>query len=363
MSCRINNVKKHFRNTYLEIFKSKVNEEVLGLICGNIAEMYKDGVNIDYAIEIIYDVVFDNAYKESLSLVLKYIKEGRTLSESFKEIEDLYPPFFIGMISLGENSGNLYKILMTLKIYYEKSVFIKKEIKKATSYPKLVLISFIIFILAFLSFVIPNFNNIYDLIGMTPSKSYLIMYKYSEVINKDIVSFALYFIVYIIIIPIILFKYCIKKISIDKLIGINLIKKYFEYRMLLVLFIITNSKLNISYGLSICENSMESVYIKKKLREINHMIANGNTLYESAKCINIFSKYTLAIIKIREEAGNIEDGLNELCNKLQENIVKKINEYLALIQPILIISLSILISIFLIVFVLPIFEGVKNILP
>jgi len=363
MNCSINNVKKYFRSASLEIFKSNMNEEVLALICGNLAEIYKDGISIDYAIEIIYDAIFDKTYKESLSLVLKYIKEGRTLSESFKEIENLYPPFFIGMLYLGESSGNLYKILIALKIYYEKSVFIKKEIRKATSYPKLVLISFAIFILIFLSFVIPNFYNIYESMGVTPSKNYLIMYKYSELINKDIVSFSLYFFIYIIIIPMIFFKYCIKKIGIDKLIGLNIIKKYFEYRMLLVLFIITNSKLNISYGLSICENSMESLYIKKKLREINNMIINGNTLYESAKYINIFSKYTLAIIKIREESGNIEDGLNELCNKLQENIMKNINKYLALIQPILVILLSIIISIFLIIFVLPIFEGVKNILP
>ncbi|WP_200849312.1 type II secretion system F family protein, partial [Clostridium neonatale] len=135
MNCSVN-VMKQLKNASSMIFRNKVNEELLIIICDNLAEIYKDGINIDYGIEIISDAIFDKSYKESLNVVLKYIKEGRTLSESFNEVDELYPPFFIGMLAVGESSGSLYKILIALKIFYEKSVFIKKEIKKELSYPK-----------------------------------------------------------------------------------------------------------------------------------------------------------------------------------------------------------------------------------
>ena len=45
---------------------------------------------------------------------------------------------------------------------------------------------------------------------------------------------------------------------------------------------------------------------------------------------------TLAIIKIREESGGLEEALKDLCNKLQENIMKNINKCLSLIQPVII---------------------------
>ena len=104
--------------------------------------------------------------------------------------------------------------------------------------------------------------------------------------------------------------------------------------------LLSNSKMNISYGLTICENSCESDYIKNKLRQMNKSIINGSTLYDASIRINIFSKYTLAIIKIREESGGLEEALKDLCNKLQENIMKNINKCLSLI-----------------------FEGVQSILP
>lgn len=361
MNCSVN-VIKQLKNASSMIFKNKVNEEILVVICDNLAEIYKDGINIDYGIEIISDAIFDKSYKESLNVVLKYIKEGRTLSESFKEADELYPQFFIGMLAVGEGSGSLYKILIALKIFYEKSVFIKKEIKKAVSYPKLVLISFFIFIMIFFGFVIPNFYNIYESIGVSPSENYLTMHKISMIIYDNNIKFYLYFAIYVVIIPIILLKYLINKIKMDKFMKISIIKKYFEYRILFILYIITNSKMNISYGLTICENSCESDYIKNKLRQMNKSIKNGSTLYDASRSINIFSKYTLAIIKIREESGGLEEALKDLCNKLQENIMKNINRCLSLIQPVIIAILSVIITLFLVLFVLPIFEGVQSIL-
>ena len=90
MNCSVN-VMKQLKNASSMIFRNKVNEELLIIICDNLAEIYKDGINIDYGIEIISDAIFDKSYKESLNVVLKYIKEGRTLSESFNEVDELYP--------------------------------------------------------------------------------------------------------------------------------------------------------------------------------------------------------------------------------------------------------------------------------
>ena len=96
---------------------------------------------------------------------------------------------------------------------------------------------------------------------------------------------------------------------------------------------------------------------------MNISIINGRKLYDAWIRINIFSTYTLAIIKIREESGWFEAALKDLCNKLQENIMKNINKCLSLIQPVIIAILSVIITIFLVLVVLPIFEGVQSILP
>ena len=82
--------------------------------------------------------------------------------------------------------------------------------------------------------------------------------------------------------------------------------------MVLLFSIITSTGINISQALEYCENSMSFDYLRKKIKEINISILKGRTLTEALEKSGIFSKYTLAIIKIREESGTIEEGFKEL---------------------------------------------------
>ena len=45
MNCSVN-VMKQLKNASSMIFRNKVNEELLIIICDNLAEIYKDGINI-----------------------------------------------------------------------------------------------------------------------------------------------------------------------------------------------------------------------------------------------------------------------------------------------------------------------------
>ena len=88
-----------FHNITLgSLFKSKVNEEQLSLIASNLAQIYKDGIPITTAIELVADILPDKTYQKSLLKVLVLIKQGKSLSEGFAQFKDLYPEFFIGII-------------------------------------------------------------------------------------------------------------------------------------------------------------------------------------------------------------------------------------------------------------------------
>ena len=125
------------------------------------AQIYKDGIPITTALELVADILPNKTYKNSLLKVLVFIKQGKSLSEGFAQFKDLYPEFFIGIISIGENTGKLYEVLKGLNVYYDKSLFIKREIKNASAYPLFVFVSMIILIIFLINKVIPSFCEIY----------------------------------------------------------------------------------------------------------------------------------------------------------------------------------------------------------
>lgn len=341
------------------LFKNKVNEEQLALITGNLAQLYKDGIPITTALELIADTVPNKAYKNSLLKVLVLIKQGNNLSESFSQFKDLYTGFLIGIISIGENTGRLYEVLKGLNLFYDKSIFIKREIKNACAYPLFVFASMIILNIFLVNKVIPNFCEIYRSMNIKLPSNCKFLYDINNILKSNplltvvtIISWSLVFLI--------LLKYFSKKINADRFMKIGIVRSFFEYIMVLLFSIITSTGINISKALEYCEISISYSYLRKKIREINNSILKGKTLSESLERSGLFSKYVLAIIKIREESGTIEEGFRELSLTLEYKLSEQIKKYIRLINPIFVIIMAIFIVIFLLGFVLPLFDALKS---
>ena len=341
------------------LFKVKVDEQQLSLIAANLAQLYKAGIPITTALELVADVLHSKTYKDSLGKVLMSIKQGNSLSEGFSEFKELYPEFFIGIIAIGENTGKLYFVLKGLNVFYDKCFFIKKEIKNASAYPKFIFVSIIILTIFFLNKILPNFCEIYNSMNIKLPANCKGLYDLNNFFKNEPLLTTITIISWTSIAGI-LFKYFANKISINNFTKINIVKSFFEYIMVVLFSIITSTGINISKALESCENSIGFDYLKKKIRKINIDILNGKTLTESLEKSGVFSKYTLAIIKIGEESGTINVGFEELADNLERQLFQQIKKYLSLISPIFMFIMAILVVIFMVGFLIPLFDNMKS---
>ncbi len=351
-------MKLSFMEYYLKISKEA---EILSIICGSLAEIYKDGLKINTAIKIVKDAVNSKIYKESLEDVIKGIEDGKTLSESFSQFENLYPKLMTSMIKMGEESGELYFVLKALKFYYLDIYEIKKKTKKAVSYPGFILVFFIVMALYLFKCILPNILNLYNSMEIPFSETVQVIKNISEIINNDIMLFFIYTAIYVFILPYIGFKYIFNKYS-DKIkCHISIWKMYYEYKMILMLYILFNSKLNISKGLNICEQCAEGEILSKAFLTVKTYINKGYDLTYSLQKSYILSPYSLSIIRIHEEGGSLEKAFFQLKEKKSVEILEKIEKYISTIEPALIIILAGIICMFFLNIILPIMEGVNNI--
>ncbi|EHI99723.1 Type II secretion system F domain containing protein [Clostridium sp. DL-VIII] len=352
-----NSVFKKFR--LRGIFKQKADEKQLAFIAENLAQMYKAGIPIAMAVELVIDILSNRVYKNSLYNILIHIKEGKSLSQGFGQYKELYPYLFVGMVAIGENTGKLYQVLRGLSEFYSKLMFIKTEIKNACIYPIFVLISLVALSIFFVNTVIPNFCEIYKSMNVKLPAACQILYDINNNMRDDPLITGTTIVCWMSVILIIL-KECSKKVSIDKFSRIPIVKGFFEYMMVLLFSIITSTGINISHALEYCEGSINSAYLRKKTGEINLNILKGKTLTESLMLSGIFSKHTLAIIKIREESGTIEQGFKELSQDLEYKLSEQIKKYLKCINPAFMLIMAGFIVVFLLVFVLPLFNNLQN---
>lgn len=339
--------------------KHKVNDRQLSIIAGNLAQIYKSGIPIITALELIEDILEKKEYKKSILEIITLIQQGNSLSEGFRQYRNIYPEFFVGIISIGENTGDLHSVLESLNIYYMRIISIKKKIKDAVTYPIFILISLMILSVFLINTIVPNFFEIYKSLNIPLPAPCKFLYDIRIDLYKNPVITLIRIVSWIVILFII-YKTILNKLNCECFIKIQIVKAFYEYILVLLLSIVLSTGINISNGLKLCESSISFVYLKKKIIRIDNYIQNGKTLTQALECSGLFSKYVLSFIKIREESGMIKEGLNDLREILENKLNEQIKKYLQLLNPIFIFIMAVCIVVFLVVFVLPLFANLKN---
>lgn len=87
-----------------------------------LSSLLLSGVNISTALSITEEVLQNVYYKELIEKAIISIEKGTVLSVSFKENTFLYPVMMGEMIEVGEETGNLSKMLLDIANFYEAEV-------------------------------------------------------------------------------------------------------------------------------------------------------------------------------------------------------------------------------------------------
>ncbi len=100
-------------NIYQKIFVSRIAD--------NLSTMLRSGIQVLRGLEITGSVVGDAVYEKVLAAAATDVKGGLPLSEAFRKHPEI-PGIVVAMIKIGEETGNMGKILETMARFYRREV-------------------------------------------------------------------------------------------------------------------------------------------------------------------------------------------------------------------------------------------------
>jgi len=93
----------------------------LSRLSDNMNTMLSSGIPMIKALELTKDVVDNVSYKDAIDMVIEDVKGGSSVSDAFAKHEE-FPNVLVQMVKVGEETGNLGKILKTLSNFYQREV-------------------------------------------------------------------------------------------------------------------------------------------------------------------------------------------------------------------------------------------------
>jgi type IV pilus assembly protein PilC len=107
---------------YIPVIGKIVKEVNTARTARTLSSLLLSGVSISNSLSITEEVLQNVHYKELVHGAIASIEKGQVLSASFKENTFLYPVMMGEMIEVGEETGNLSKMLFDIAEFYENEV-------------------------------------------------------------------------------------------------------------------------------------------------------------------------------------------------------------------------------------------------
>lgn len=335
----------------------KISYVDLTIIAENLGSLYEDGIAIVDGLELLKELPLSKNYKNSITYIRNDILLGKSLSEAFSKFGELYPGLFIGVLKVGENSGQLGRTFNKLEMFYSKLGNIKKEVKNALIYPSF-LVGTLILLGVFLAFVlIPSFYESYKNVGSEAPKVAEFLYNLKLSCNNNPILFIVSVLCYLPIIPLIIIQAskCYKG-RFQFIRKIKIVKELEEFIFMLILSLILDSGVSLPIGFSYCSDSNDIKFLSDILKGINEEILKGKELSECLCNLSFLSKYSISMIKLGESSGSLTVRVKKAEERLEKKTKESISKLLSLIQPTLIITMALAVVGFIWVFVLPMID-------
>lgn len=281
--------------------------------------------------------------------MIEQLNQGVSFSSTLRNHMYIFKEEEIALITSAEAIGNLPDVLEEISEELENEQRINQKIKKASTYP-LVLIGFsVIAVVVLILFVIPT------IVGMFPSQDALPSITVFMLDTSDFIKnywyaillavwwiYTSYTLLYKFFLP---FKMLIDKILITVPVVADVVKTFHMYRYSKLLGQLYSGGISPVVSLKLVANVFSNFHYKKKLLEIQSDMKSWFGMAESMEWSTLFDPILTQIISVGENTWNMADVLKRISIFYRELLQTRIDMLLALIEPFLMAFIAVIIGV------------------
>ncbi|UCC38252.1 MAG: type II secretion system F family protein [Candidatus Aminicenantes bacterium] len=344
-------------------FEKRIKDKDFILFNQELVALIKAGYPILRSIEVIVRRVKDIHLKELLMNVENDVRGGKSLSEAFAPYERAFSRVYIASLMAGEKSGNLAGSISRYINYAKAISLTKTRIRTALTYPTLLLIFSFFLLSILLIFVLPRFASFYaDFEAQLPAITRVLMSVSQAVKTYFLFIIAFLFVLFLVYLQlkrrekVLILRDKLKlKIPYGGPIWLESGIALFSRTLSLLL----EAGISLLSAVGITRQAVPNRYLIQKMRNLPNQIKNGESLSESLSNADFFPPMSLDMIRIGETSANLEGMLRDVADFYDERIQTKIDTFISLIEPIIIILMGLLVAGMLLSVYLPIFNIIR----
>ena len=342
-----------------ELYFGGVNTKQLCIMTRQLATLIDAGLPLLRSINVLIAQQKASKLKDILYEISGDIQSGATFSEGLAKHPKQFDRLFVNMVRAGEVGGMLEVVLNRLATFMERRQKLKRQVRGAMIYPVAVVVISTAIVLFLLTYVVPEFGEIFLDFGATLPWMTMFLIDVGNFILYEWWKMLLWFNGTVIFFKI-MGKISLVKRIMDRvwlkvpLIG-DLVTKVAVARFARTLGTLITSGVPILQSLRITKETIGNEVIEIAIQKVHDSIKEGDTIAAPLDEAKVFPAMVVNMIDVGEETGSLDSMLMKVADIYDAEVEAAVETLLRLIEPVMIIVLGGIIGFIVIALYLPIF--------
>lgn len=333
----------------------KLSNMELASFFSQIAMLQEGNILLSMGIETMLEDTTNAEGKKLLTDIKEMIDNNQSLSSALKET-GAFPDHTIHMLELGEESGKDADISRSLADYYDRQANISESIKNAVSYPLIMILMMIMVIIVLITKVLPIFSQVFEQLGSQMNAFSVSLMNFGSKLSSS--SIALVIILTIAVLAIVFFA----KVPQGK----RLFSKFLDVFPPTVKFNdaiaysrfasglgMTFGRMDLYVGLDLVEQLVDNPRMSAKIEKYRAAMMDGMLMHDALREAGIFSSFHCRMIAVAEGSSHLEEALSKVSDAYDKEVDRRIRGIIAILEPTLVIILSLIVGMILLSVILP----------
>ncbi len=335
---------------------TKLNNVEVATFCSQMAMILRSGVTPSDGLQLLLSDTSDSSGKAILQTLLDSTMKGNTFTESIKESK-VFPEYVENMVAIGEESGMMDDVMQSLSNYYEHEETVSENVRSAISYPMVMIVLMLVIIGIIMGKILPLFNQVFIQLGTEMSGISATLLKAGESIQKYSAVF-----VAVLVLLVLFYIYTSKTQSGKKFFSklgskFGPTKKFYKNiaygRFANGMALTLSSGIGIYQSLDLVAKLVDFPEMEEKIAACKASIENGDNFAEALLNNEVFNNLYSRMIAVGVKTGRVDEVLGQIAALYDEETDKKIRNLISILEPTLVVVLSLIVGLILLSVILP----------
>lgn len=328
-------------------FNKKVKSKDLTIFTRQLSTMISAGVPLNRAFHTLEQQTKNHYFQSVIADLAKQIEGGTNIADALGKYPNVFDDVYVNMVKAGEAGGILDVILKRLATQLEKDQSIKKKVKSATTYPKVIFGITILAFIVVMNVIVPKIGGMLLELG-GPDAQLPLLTRVMIGISDFSKKYAIFILIFMVIFIYVFRRYTkspkgklkyhqfLLKIPIVN----NLLIKVSIARFSRMFSSLMSSGVNVIDSIEITAASMGNKVLENELLDAAKEVKAGKQLSEPILASKHYPDIVGQMLAIGEETGDTDTILLKIAEFYEEEVDATIESLSSILEPLMIVILG-----------------------